>query len=104
MVLPEIELTSPFQKSTKVELLDRLVSSNAEICGCFSDLNGIGLSLKKKIKVKSIAHAFKYLSIYLLLPTRSVWNIIVPEGYSFEIYKKNQDYTDTFVKTMPKLK
>ena len=36
---------------------------NAEICGYFSDLNGIGLSLKKIVKVKSLAHAFIF--IYL---------------------------------------
>ena len=45
-----------------------------------------------------------YLSIYLLLLTRSVWNIVVPESYNFVIYKKIPEYIDTFVTTMLKPK
>ena len=69
-------------------------------CVFFSDLNG--LSLKKIVKVKSIAHNFKF--IYLPLLTRSVWNIIDPGSYNLKIYKKNPDYTDTFVTIILKLK
>ena len=37
--------------------------SNAEICGYFSDLNGIGQSLNKSVKAIIIVHAFIF--IYL---------------------------------------
>ena len=39
--------------------------SNAEICGNFSDLNGVGLSLNKIVKAKIIVHAF----IFIFLST-----------------------------------
>ena len=66
-------------------VVDRLASnlmiyicgSNAEICGVFSDLNGIGLSLNKIVKAKIIVHVFFYLFIYLLLLNRNVQNIML---------------------------
>ena len=44
-------------------MIYEVCSSNAEICGYFSDLNGIGLSLNKIVKAKIIVHAFIF--IYL---------------------------------------
>ena len=41
----------------------KVCGSLAEISGYFSDLNGIGLSLKKYVKAKSIAHAFIFIYI-----------------------------------------
>ena len=42
---------------------------NDEICGCFCDLNGIGLCLNKIVKAKIIVHAFIF--IYLSTVTDS---------------------------------
>ena len=41
------------------------------------------------IREKKILAKISESTVYnLLLPTRSVWNIIVPVSYDFEIYKK----------------
>ena len=42
--------------------------SNPEICGYFSDINGIGQSLNKIVKTKNIVHAFTV--IYLSTVTQ----------------------------------
>ena len=39
-------------------MLYEICGSNAEICGYFSDLNGIGLSLNKIVKAKIIVQVF----------------------------------------------
>ena len=66
-----------FKKSKEVRVVDRLASnqtlyevcdSNAEICGSFSDLNGVRLSLNKIVKAKIIVHVFIfYQSFYWYL-------------------------------------
>ena len=40
-----------------------MCGSNAEICGAFSEFNGLGLSLNKIVKAKIIVHVFIF--IYL---------------------------------------
>ena len=50
-------------------MLHEVRSSNAEICGYFNDLNGIGLSLNKIVIAKIIVNAFIF--IYLSTVTDS---------------------------------
>ena len=45
-------------------MLYEVCGSNAEICGYFSDLNGIGLSSNKIVKAKILEHAFILICLY----------------------------------------
>ena len=83
-------------------MLYEVCDSNAEMCGYFSDLNGIGLRLNKIVDAKIIVHAFKFcqssIYMYLLLLTRTVKNIML-EIANFEEKKEKKDKTGTFVTT-----
>ena len=59
-------------------MLYEVCGSNAEICVCFSDLNGIGLNLNKIVEAKIIVHAF----IFIYLSTVTDWHRYGLEHYA----------------------